>query len=68
MVIGGSGDDGAQQPAPSMNRANYGGAEYEKLRIRVRSIAGIEQIALSGVADREVTCLPEPLTPANGFS
>ncbi len=57
MVVRGGRDDRAQQPAPSMDRANYRRAENQELRVVVRVVARIEQVALGRIAEREVHVL-----------
>jgi len=54
MVVRGSCNDCAQQPAPSMDHTNDGRAEHQELRVRVRRVAGVEQIALGRIAKREI--------------
>ena len=49
--------DGAQQPGVLVHRADDRGAEDEELRVLVRGVAGIEQVALGGVAERAVDVL-----------
>ena len=57
MVVRGGRDDRAQQPAPSMDRADHRRAENQELRVGVRVVARIEQVALGRIADREVHVL-----------
>ena len=46
----------------------HGRAEEQELQVLVRRVARLEQVAPVSVAIDQLLCLPEPLTPANGFS
>ena len=57
VVVGGGRDDRAQQAAVLVHGADDGGAEHQELRVLVRRVARIEQVALRRVAEREVDVL-----------
>ena len=67
MIVGGGRDDRAQQPAPSMDRADHRRTEDQELRVGMRIIARIEQIALSRVAEREVDMLARSVDAGEGL-
>ncbi len=59
----------AQQAAVLVHRADDRGAEDQELRVVVRGVAGHRAgCPCVGLPSEKFTCLPEPLTPAKGFS
>ena len=63
MIVAGGRDHRAQERAPSMHRTDHGRAENQELRIGVRIVARVEQIALGRIADREVDVLARAVDP-----
>jgi hypothetical protein len=51
VIVGRGRDDGAQQPAPSMDRSDHRCAKNQELRVGVRVVARIEKVALSRIAE-----------------
>ena len=57
VVVAGRRDGGAQHARVLVHGADHRAAEHQELRVLVRRVARIEQVALRGVADRPVDVL-----------
>ena len=57
MIVAGRGHDGPQQALVLVHGANHGRAEHQELRVVVRRVARIEQVALRRAAQRPVHVL-----------
>src|SRR5690606_34514987 len=67
MVVAGAGNDGAQEGPKLVDPTDHGATEHQKLGIFVRSVAGVQQIALGGVAHRPVDVLARSVHSGEGF-
>ncbi len=57
MIVAGAGDAHAQQALPRVHRADDGHAEEQELHVRVRRVAGVQQVVAEVVADAPVQVL-----------
>ena len=57
VVVGRGRDHGAQEAAELVHGADDGATEHQELRVVVRRVARVEQVALGGVAERVVDVL-----------
>ena len=69
VIVAGVRDAEAEQALPHVHRANHRGAEEQELHVVVRRVARVRAGCCRGLSPMlQFRCLPEPLTPANGFS
>ncbi len=69
MVVGGRGHRHPQQAGELVHGADDRCAEHQELGVLVRRVTGHQQVAPNcALPIEKLTCLPDPLTPANGFS
>ena len=57
VIVGSGRHDRTQQRRVRVHRSDHGGAEDQELGVLVRRLAGIEEVALGRVAEREVDVL-----------
>ena len=67
VIVAGRGDGGAQEAGVLVHGANDGAAEHQELRVVVRRLARIEQVALGRVAEREVDVLARAVHAREGL-
>ena len=67
VVVAGGGDDGPQQGAEAVHAADHRRAEDQELQVGVGGLAGIEQVALGGIADRPVHVLAAAVDAGEGL-
>ena len=68
MVIAGAGDTVTEQALELVDGADHRGAEHQELHVVVRRLARVERLFPRSSLMLQLRCLPEPFTPANGFS
>ena len=62
------GDRDPQQVAVTKHGADHRDQEGQELSVLMRRLAGLQQVVTGSSAIDQLRCLPDPFTPANGFS
>lgn len=68
MGVGGSGYGGLQQSVVLLNGSQHIHEECDELEVALASLPGARSIVPVSVPSDQLLCLPDPFSPANGFS